>query len=366
MSEAWSSTEGSFVNVLEKKFSERFNAKYAIAMNSGTSTLHAALEAIGVSPGDEILTPALTVFMDTSSIIHANCVPVYVDVDENTFCMDVNKIEEKITNKTKAIIVVSLYGYPSDIEKIMEISNKYNLVVIEDNAQHPAEHRAHITSYSFENTKHISCGEGGMVVTNNEEWARKMRLFGNHGFRNSGANEGRTKLNLDIFQSPLYERHSEIGWNYRMSEFQAAVSLAQLERIDDLIKMRRDVAKMYKEIFDTHDCFEIQKEHDDHTYWTFAVSSYFLDIDDLRKKILEQGGDRFYCCWQVPYMEPVMKGGRFKKRNPYIYRNINFEQGLCAEAEFLQKRILQFKTNYRDIAEAREKINILKEVINNV
>jgi perosamine synthetase len=367
-SEKWSSTEGSWTNKLEKEFASIYGAKYAIAANSGTATLHMALEALGVQPGDEVITPALTVIMDTSCIIHANAIPIYADVDYSLNIAP-KEVRKKITNKTKAIIAVSLYGKPCDIEELMKIAKEYNIFVIEDNAQHMGRHRAHITSYSFENTKHLSCGEGGIVLTDNEEWARKMRLLGNHGFKNSEAEEGRTKLNLDIFQDPNYKRHSLIGWNYRMSEFSAAIALAQLERSKELINFRSEVAKMFIEVFNKQKSkqfpFEVGQFDIKHSYWTFSVLFHVTSWDWhlFRKKYIENGGDGFYGCWQVPYLEPVMEKGFFKNRNLLIYKDIEYKKGLCPNAEKLQSQIIQFKTNYRDMDLAKQKVEALEKTL---
>ena len=132
---AWSATTGSLVHGLEAAFAEKIGVRYGVAANSGTSTLHMALEAVGVEPGDEVISPALTVIMDTTATIHANAVPVYCDVDEHTFLMDPADFERKITPKTKAVIVVSLYGASPDYDRILSIARKHNIAVIEDNAQ---------------------------------------------------------------------------------------------------------------------------------------------------------------------------------------------------------------------------------------
>ena len=126
---------GTWVKSLEKEFTNKFNGKYSIAMNSGTGTLHTALTAVGVGYGDEVISPALTVVMDTTTTLHANAIPVYCDVDEATFNIDPSKLEEKITNKTKAIIAVSIYGLPFDSQAINKIGKKYNIPIIEDHAQ---------------------------------------------------------------------------------------------------------------------------------------------------------------------------------------------------------------------------------------
>jgi len=134
-SENWSSTGGSWVQELESQFKLSLGMKHAIAFNSGTSTMHAALEAAGIGAGDEVISPAISVIMNATSTIHANAVPVFADIDPDTWCIDPEDIKRKITNKTKAIMVVALYGCPADMDPIMDIARKHNLLVIEDNAQ---------------------------------------------------------------------------------------------------------------------------------------------------------------------------------------------------------------------------------------
>ena len=166
--------EGTWVNSLENSFASKFNAKYAIAMNSGTATLHAALLALGVKGGDEVITPALSVIMDTTAILHANALPVYADINPDTFLIDPEDVKRKITSKTKAIIVVSLYGLPLEMEVFNEISDNYGIPIIEDHAQcFLSSCHGNLTSvsnafasWSFESTKHMSCGDGGILLTN--------------------------------------------------------------------------------------------------------------------------------------------------------------------------------------------------------
>ncbi|MEK0338201.1 MAG: DegT/DnrJ/EryC1/StrS family aminotransferase, partial [Nitrosopumilus sp.] len=252
-SESWSSTSGSWTGKLEKEFAKKFGSKYAVAFNSGTSTMHAALIALGVKPGDEVISPGLSVIMNTSSTIHANAIPVYADIKEDTFTIDPEDIERKITPKTKTIMAVSLYGLPCEMDEIMDISKRYGIPVIEDNAEcflgiyngKMTGTIGHMASYSFEDSKHISCGEGGMLITNNKNYAQIARKVGNHGFKNLTAEEGRVKLNTEVFQNPRFKRHDEIGWNYRLPEFNSAIALAQLERIDELIELRVKSAEIF-------------------------------------------------------------------------------------------------------------------------
>lgn len=377
-SESWSATGGNWNQALEKQFAEKIGLKYGVAFNSGTSTLHAAIEAAGVQPGDEVLSPALTVIMDTTATIHANAIPVYVDIDPMTFNMDPSDLARKITPKSKAVIVVSIYGLPADMDPIMEIANKHNLIVIEDNAQcFLSQYKkrmtgtiGHMASYSFENTKHISCGEGGMIVTDNAEYAECVRKIGGHGFKNLKADEGRVRLRQDVFQNPYYKRHDEIGWNYRLSEFNAAIALAQLERIDELIELRRKSAELFLDVIADCDYLTPQFVPDccTNTYYTLGVvydgeQKLGVRWEQFRKMYIEEGGDGIYGAWSVPYLEPVISERKYVKRCPFIYKDIYYQKGLCPVAEEIQPKLMQFKTNYRSQDLADKKALILKKVI---
>jgi perosamine synthetase len=378
-SENWSATAGNWNNTLEQAFAKKFGAKYAVAMNSGTATLHSALEAVGVGAGDEVISPAMTVIMDSTATIHANAVPVYADVNPQTFNIDPEDVEKKITPKTKAIISVALYGLPADMDPLIEIAEKHGIIVIEDNAQcFLSKYKGRMTgtigqmaSYSFETTKHISCGEGGMVITNNEGYAERARKIGGHGFKNLRAEEGRVRLNQDFFQSPNYKRHDTIGWNYRMPEFNAAISLAQLERLDELVKLRVESAAIFMEVMAECDYLTPQftPKECTNSYYTLGViyegaKKIGVSWDDFRKEYVKQGGDGFYGAWSVPYLEPVISERGFVKRCPQIYEKVHYSKGLCPVAESIQPKIMQFKTNYRDLELASMKAEALRRTIN--
>ena len=363
---------------MEKAFSERIGTKYGVAFNSGTSTLHAALEAVGVEPGDEVISPALTVIMDSTATFHANAIPVYCDVDENTFNLDPTKLEDLITPKTKAIIAVALYGLSPDYDKILNIAKKYSIPVIEDDAQAVLSTYkgrvlgtiGDVASFSFENTKHISCGEGGMILTNSEDYAEKCRKIGGHGFKNLRAEDGRVRLNADMFQNPDYKRHDALGWNYRMPEFTAAVAYAQLERVDELVNMRKESAKIFLEVMDTCSFLKPQFNQPDceNSYYSLGVrylgqEELGISWQDFRKEYVEMGGDGYYGAWSVPYLEPVIANRVFANRLPEIYAGVDYEEGLCPVAERIQKQIMQVKTNYRDIELAKKKADVLYKLI---
>jgi perosamine synthetase len=376
--QSWSATGGSWNQVLEQKFAAKFGARYAVALNSGTSTLHAALEAVGVTAGDEVISPAVTVIMDTTATLHANAVPVYADIDADTFNIDPEDVARKITPKTKAIIAVAVYGLPADYDPLLEIARKHGIAIIEDNAQcFLSLYKGRMTgtigdlaSYSFENTKHISCGEGGMIITNSEKYAEMVRKIGGHGFKNLRAEEGRIRLNEDVFQNPHYKRHDELGWNYRLSEFNAAVALAQLERLDDLVDLRVKSAELFIEAMEECNYLRPQKvpEGLTNSYYTLGVryegeESIGVSWTDFRRMYKEMGGDGIYGAWSVPYLEPVMAERRFARRCPLIYENVSYQPGLCPVAERVQPKLMQFKTNYRDLRLAEQKADVLRKTI---
>lgn len=377
--EAWSATTGSWVHGLEEAFAKKIGTTYGVAANSGTSTLHMALEALGVRAGDEVISPALTVIMDSTATIHANAIPVYCDVDEKTFLMDPSDLARKITPKTRAIITVALYGASPDYEKILEISNKHNIPVIEDNAQAVlSQYHGKIlgtigamASFSYEASKHLSCGEGGMLLTNDEYLAEKARKLGGHGFKNLTADEGRVRfVNKEMFQNPYYKRHDSLGWNYRMPEFTAAVAYGQLERVDELVKLRQTTAEIFMDVMLECDYLVPQENLPNtiNSYYALGVKYYGdesigVPWAEFRKMYVEMGGDGFYGAWSVPYLEPVMAERVFVKRMPQIYNEVSYHEGLCPVAEKIQPKIMQFKTNYRDLSLARQKAEILRKLI---
>ena len=377
-SENWSATGGSWNGTLEREFALRHGKKYAVSMNSGTATLHAALEAVGVGPGDEVIVPALTVIMNSTSVFHANAIPVYADVEEDTFNMDPKSLQALITPKTKAIVVVALYGLPADMDAIMEIAIQNGIPVIEDNAQcflgmykgKLSGSFGAVSSWSFENTKHISCGEGGIITTDDPVLAERIRKFAGHGFKNLSATEGRVRLNQEVFQNPNYKRHDSIGWNYRLPEFNAAVALAQLERLDELVDLRRKTAETFLNVMQDVDYLVPQYTPIDrvNSYYTLGVK-YFgnesigVSWEDFRKSYIDRGGDGIYGAWSVPYLEPAIAEGTYQSRNPKIYADVKYEQGLCPIAEKIQPTLMQFKTNYRSVKLAEKKAKILRETI---
>lgn len=364
------------VTKLENAFAQKFERKHAVAMVNGTATLHMALEAAGVGFGDEVICPPLTMSSTSLAVIQANAIPVFADVDMDSFLITAKSIEEKITPRTKAIITVALYGLSPEMNPILDLAKKHGLTVIEDDAQcFLAKQNGKLVgtfgdmaSFSFQSSKHMTSGEGGMVVTDDDDLALKLRRYSGLGY--AGINPSKGRITKDDIQDPNYNRHVCLGWNYRMSDLCGAVALAQLERLDELVYMRKIAAVHYSDAVENCDWLTPQKvpKGDVHSYWTYVLK---IDTDvvkwhEFRNKYIEFGGDGIYSAWKLSYLEPayLQKAflGReriFEKYKPgYIYC-----KGLCPNAEYLQPRLLQFKTNYWIEDEGIKQADILKKTI---
>ena len=363
----------SFVTRLEKEFAKRFNSKYAIAMVNGTATLHAALESAGVGEGDEVIIPALTMSSTNMAVLHANAIPVFADIDPYTWTISVEDIKRKISNKTKAIIPVSIYGLSSDIDDIMTIAKQHSIIVIEDDAQcflgyykgRVVGTTAHMSSFSFQAGKHMTSGEGGMVITDDAELALMLRRFSGLGYGSIGLDKGR--ISKDDIQSPYFERHVMLGWNYRPSDLCGAVALAQLERLDELVDARKNAAKYLKEAVADYDYLTPQAEPEGYqsAYWTMVLK---LDTDrvsweQFRKKFMNYGGDGIYGAWKLGYLEPMYQKQNLMGREKMLsrYGVHTYESGLCPVAEEIQPKLLQFKTNYWNESDAIQQAEILRK-----
>ena len=373
------------VKRFEKAFADRFNSKYAIAHNSGTSTLHACLAAAGVGFGDEVISPAQTVIMNSFAILYQNAIPVYADINPETFNIDPIDIEKKITNKTKAIIAVHMHGLPSDMDPIMKIAEKHSLYVIEDSAQcvlgeykgRLAGTIGHMASFSFESKKHISTGEGGMVITDDANLATVIRKTGGLGYKTLQAGESLSQLLPADFQNPNYKRHDTLGWNYRMNEITAAIGLAQLERVDLLVSRRREIAELYLDALEGCEWIIPQKVPEDYknTFWTFTVNyegieAFGLKWTNFYNLFKKNGGDGFYAGLSVAYLEPVMQNkpfyGKYLPEGENNEISFIYEKGLCPVAEKIQPQMMQFKTNYRNIEDAKFNAQVLRKTIKDI
>ncbi len=364
----------------EAAFAQKFQVGYAIAHTNGTATLHSALYAAGVRPGDEVITTPLTMASTCMSIMHADAVPVFADVVEDTFQIDPKSIEKLITPRTKAIMPVALYGLAPEMDEIMAIAEKHGIKVIEDTAEcflgtykgRMVGSIGHLSSFSLQSTKHMTAGEGGVVCTNDADMADDVRRFSVLGYRSVSRAKG--IITKDDIQNPNYARHSQMGYNYRMSELCAAVALGQLEHLDELVQRRIDVANLLTATIGACSWLkpQVAPAHCGHSYWSFAVRLVHprLAWTDFRQKFIEFGGDGIYAAWRLSYQEPMYQeasinfGGKervFEKT--YSGTMQKFQEGLCPVAERVQKQILAFKTNYWEWERAEQQAEILKKTI---
>jgi len=356
---------------LEKKFSEKFGVRYAIGVNSGTSALHCCLAAIRIGPGDEVIVPPLTFASPAFAVLYLGGVPVFADIDSDTFTIDPNEIKKKMTPQTKAIIPVALYGLPADMDPIMEIAEDHNLFVIEDCAQcYLGKYKGRLAGtigdmavFSFERSKHMTTGNGGMIITNNEELAEGARKFSILGYSTLKAGAYESKPPKEVIQDPNFIRHLFVAPNYRLPEVCAAIALAQLEKLDEFVKKRVEIAKHYSEAVQDCGWLKPQKTPEGfvNSYWTYAMKlegeSKGISWYRFRKMYLEEGGDPFYAAWKLTYLEPALRGMEFKENN------IKYEKGLCPIAEEMQPKLIQLKTNYGSMKYAKEQASALKRTI---
>lgn len=251
-------TQGPKVAELEKLIADYTGAKYAIATTSATTSLFLSLYIMGIGPGDEVIVPSHTFIATANVIIHVGATPVFVDIDLKTYNIDPDKIEEKITSKTKAILPVDQVGLPCDLDKISSLAKKYNLMVLEDSAcALGSEYKSKkigslsdITVLSFHPRKTITTGEGGIILTNNKKWASRAKILRHQGMGISDyARHSSNKV--------VHEEYPEIGFNFRMSDLQAAVGVEQMKKFDRFLELRKKIAQRYNQAFKDMELIEI-------------------------------------------------------------------------------------------------------------
>jgi perosamine synthetase len=287
VSSSWLSSSGDFVERFEEQFATLVSkTKFSCAVNSGTSALHIALVALGIGPGDEVILPTFTMIATANAVLYCGATPVLVEADEKTWNIDVNRIEMAITKKTKAIIAVHAYGAAVDMDPILSLAKKYDLWIVEDAAE------AHGTSYkkkpvggigdvgafSLYANKLVTTGEGGIAVTNNKDIAKRLKLLHNHAFT-----KGR------------HFWHSMMGFGYRMTNMQAAIGLAQVERFSELLSVKRKNAKLYASVLCDIPGVTLPYEMKDtqHSYWMFGIlidkKTFGMDKNALRQYLAACG-----------------------------------------------------------------------------
>ncbi len=305
---AWISAEGKFVRTFEQKFADFIGVRHGIAVCNGTVALELAVAALELAPGDEVIVPSFTIISCVLAIIRNGLTPVLVDSEPETWNMDVEQIQGKINSRTRAIMPVHIYGHPVDMEPLLDIAHKYNLYVIEDAAEvHGAEYKnkkcgslGSLSVFSFYANKVITTGEGGMVLTNNDVLAQRLRKLRNLGF-----------------ESNQRFIHYKAGWNYRLGNLQAAVGVAQIDRIDELLERKRMQGTAYRKLLGQIQGITLQavKAWAQPIYWVNGLvlkNDISLDAQELARQLLKKGIQTRPFFWPM-HQQPVFhEMGLFK------------------------------------------------------
>jgi len=325
----WISSKGEYISKFEREFAKYCGARYGISTSNGTTALHLALKAIGIKNGDEVIVPALTFVATANAVTYCNAKSVFVDSHPEYWCIDPEKIEEKITSKTKAIIPVHLYGHPCDMDPIMDVAEEYDLYVIEDAAEaHGAEYKGKkvgsigvIGCFSFYGNKIITTGEGGMCITNDEELAEKMNVLKNHGMNPN------KRYWYDV-----------VGFNYRMTNLQGAIGLAQLKKIDEFIEKKRKNARLYNSFLKNVEGITLAPEMSwaKNVYWMYSIlieDGFGISRNKLMAELGREGIETrpfFYSVHQLP---PYYRNENYPVAQKLSRKGINLPSAVTLREE---------------------------------
>lgn len=345
----WISSEGPFVKRFEDEFSKRMGRKHGIAVTNGTSALDAAVEALGIGPGDEVILPTFTIISCILQIKRSGAKPILIDSDPITWNMDVKQIESKISKKTKAIMVVHIYGLPVDMDPVLELCKKYKLKLIEDSAEvigqtyknRPCGSFGDISTVSFYSNKHITTGEGGMILTDDESIAENCREIRNL-----------------YFQPKKRFVHHRLGWNMRMTNIQAALGLAQLERLDEFLQKKRWIGNKYNDLLKNLGGVQLPLKKTDfasNIYWVYGLvldNSLNYDSNEIMKNLSENDiGCRpfFYPLHQQPVFaeEGLFKGERYPVAERLYKKGFYLPSGLALTEDQISRVASQLIKTFR-------------------
>ena len=309
LNDGFISSSGQFVKEFEKKFAKRVNRKFAITVSNGTAALQLAFEALNIKKKEEVILPSFTIISCILPVIRSGAIPVLIDSDPVTWNMDVNKIEKKITSKTRAIIAPHIYGLPIDMDPLLKIAQKYKLKVIEDAAEvlglkyknKECGSFGDVSTFSFYANKHITTGEGGIIVTDSKQIAEKCKSLRNICFNNK-----RRFL------------HYDLGWNYRFTNLQSAIGLAQLQKLNRFIVKKRNIGKIYNKELSKIKIFQTplnKKEYAKNIYWVYGLvlkKNSPISLNILMKKLTQEGIETRNFFWPL-HQQPVLKKMGFFK-----------------------------------------------------
>jgi len=326
-------TTGPFVSNFEQEIANYVGAKYAVTFSNGTAALHGACFAAGIGNGDEVITTPLTFAASANCVLYQGGQPIFADIDEKTYNIDPKEIEKKITRKTKAIIPVHFTGQPAPLDEIYEIAKKHNLIIIEDAAhalgatykQKRIGSISDMTMFSFHPVKHITSGEGGIITTNNKEYYNKLLQFRSHGI---------TRDSSKMFENhgPWYYEMHFLGYNYRITDIQAALASSQLKKLDKFLDLRKKYVSMYNEAFKkiTEISIPNQNENSSSSWHLYVIRLNLEQLTGNRKDI-----------YNALFQENIGVNVHYIPVYllPY-YQELGYQQGLCPNAEKLYEEIL--------------------------
>lgn len=348
-------TQGPKIAEFERAIADYVGAKYAVAFSSGTAALHGAYSVAGVRQGDEVITTPITFVATANAALYCGGKPVFADVDLETGLLDINNVKEKITSKTKVIAPVDYAGQPVDIDAYMELAKEHNLIVVEDGAHslgatykgRKIGRQADMTMFSFHPVKPITTGEGGVITTNNKEYYEKLKQFRTHGI-----------LQKSFAIGAWYYEMVDLGFNYRMTDIQAALGLSQLRKIDSFMARRREIAALYDKLLAEIPGITPQKVSDEvESGWHL----YMIQIDETviskpRAQIFKEMCEANYGV-HVHYI-PVYW-------HPY-YQNLGYKKGICPNSEKWYERALTLPIHVKMTdQDVRNVVNMLKIVVRN-
>jgi len=321
----WISSEGPFVSQFEDAFSTRVERTYGVACSNGSAALDIAIAALGIGPGDEVIMPTFTIISCAASIVRAGAKPVLVDADQGTWNMDPECVASAITTKTAAIMVVHIYGLPVEMDPILRLAEEHSIPIIEDAAEliggsyknKPCGSFGKISTFSFYPNKHITTGEGGMVVTDDKVLAERCRSLRNL-----------------CFQANKRFIHEDLGWNYRMTNLQAALGLGQLERLDESLQRKREIGLRYQEAFQSYSALQLPipvTEYAENYFWVYGLiwRKSNNSASDIMKRLSAVGiGTR-------PFFYPIHKQPVFQKLGMFNSTKAPISENLAAQGFYI-------------------------------
>ncbi|CAM3340638.1 MULTISPECIES: UDP-4-amino-4,6-dideoxy-N-acetyl-beta-L-altrosamine transaminase [Saccharibacillus] len=319
-------TQGPAIQAFERKVAAYSGAKYGVAFTNGTAALHGACFAAGIGSGDEVITTPLTFLASSNCVLYQGGTPVFADINPDTYNIDPADIEAKLTARTKAVIAVDFSGQPAEMDRIMEIGRQHRLVVIEDAAHsigadyagHKVGSWADMTMFSFHPVKHVTTAEGGMIVTDNEEFYKKLLQFRSHGMT-------RDPQELTRNEGPWYYEMQSLGYNYRMTDMQAALGISQMDKLDLFVERRRAIVNTYNRELAGIPGIVLPKQHPDaRSSWHLYVVRFLPEFFTVSRKEIFEAFREMNIGVNVHYMPVYLQ--------PY-YEQLGYARGLCPNAE---------------------------------